>query len=208
MASCPAENQYIRDLYFCTVTLPVVGDESLPESHAKYQYTKGKKGKEASPQEAKDMEIEGLKRIERVKPLVPYCCLDVRRRMTNDFNERLQSFVLDPSNAISGTSAQLHVVDLNQYIRQQVDSDEVDSQYVTDDPVSRVQLIISRSVLTTLARLDKSSHHLGEYTPILDSRVILCWLSFIALAHGPRAQGYTCRVYRQEGRADEDDEPA
>lgn len=130
---------FIRDLYLCKTTLPVVSDEALPESHAKYQYRESKKNMDTEPstEDERELELQRTKRIQRVRPLIAQCGLGARRRMTADFNARLEAFVAESCNSFPPEApARLHLVDLNQHIRKEPGSDEVAAQYVTDDPVS------------------------------------------------------------------------
>lgn len=141
---------YIQDLYLCQITLPVVSDEALPESYAKYQYPKAKKrNPDLSPEEVQELALLSERRSQRVRLLMPACGLDARRRMTADFNARLKAFVADfggggdgdgdgdgGAPGVAGSGARLHLVDLNQYIRKEPGCDEVAAQYVTKDPVS------------------------------------------------------------------------
>lgn len=127
---------YIQSLYLCKATLPIVGDEALPESHAKYQYTASKKmHPQLSPEEDKELEIQSALRVQRVEPLIPLCGLEARRRMTTDFNTRLKAWILDVRKNCEAP-AKIHLVDLNQSIRKGPGSDEVGTQHITDDPVS------------------------------------------------------------------------
>lgn len=129
---------YIQDLYLCKATLPIVSDEALPESYAKYQHTAIRKAaKRSGLHDLSDLEIPRDERMERVRSLIHLCGLEARRRMTADFNARLKAFVLGFGAKFSCEgSARLHLVDLNQYICKETQSDEVDAQYITEDPVS------------------------------------------------------------------------
>ncbi|KAJ4420955.1 hypothetical protein N0V82_003997 [Gnomoniopsis sp. IMI 355080] len=129
---------YIQDLYLCKATLPIVGDDDLPESHAKYQYTKSKKKDDQhTTEELEELELQSARCAERVRPLIHLCGIEARRRMTADFNARLTAFTLGIRDKFScNRSARFHVVDLNQYIRKESDSDEVDAQYITNDPTN------------------------------------------------------------------------
>lgn len=137
-AGLSAKPCYIQDLYLCEATLPIVGDEALPESHAKYQYTAIRKAaKRTSLHDLSDLEIPRASRVERVKSVIQLCGLEARRRMTADFNARLKAFVLGSRDNWSFQgSSRLHLVNLNQYICNKTKSDEVDARYITEDPVS------------------------------------------------------------------------
>lgn len=136
----PVRPGYIQDLYLCEATLPIVTDEALPESHAKYQYTAIKKAAKRSGLPELDvvkLEIQSADRVECVRSLIHLCGLDARRRMTADFNARLKAFVLGFQDPLSYEgSARLHLVNLNQHICKKSQSDEVDAQFMTEDPVS------------------------------------------------------------------------
>lgn len=140
--SAPEKPGYIQDLYLCKATLPVVGDDALPESHAKYQFTKSKrKNGQHTTEELEELELQSTRCVERVRPLIHLCGIEARRRMTADFNERLTAFTLGFRDRLSYDGpARLHIVDLNQHIRKEAGSDEVAAQYITNDPVSSLHL--------------------------------------------------------------------
>lgn len=154
---------YIRQLYLCKATLPVVHDDALPESHAKYQHPKkGDGGPERSAKDEARLQDEARTRMERVTPLVSLCGLAARRRMTADFNARLEALVARAeaarrAEAVHSTEA-IHVVDLNQYIRIESSSDEVAAQYITNDPVSTRRLCGQLSGLHDEAPRLKTTH--------------------------------------------------
>lgn len=136
---------YIRQLYICKATLPVVSDEALPLSHAKYQYPKYNDRSTATDRsvvEEAELQRQARSRMERVKLLVDLCGMEARQRMTADFNARLEGFVSglesfqDPNDPLY-KAAEIHVVDLNQHIRKRPGFDEVAAPFVTADPVSR-----------------------------------------------------------------------
>lgn len=136
----PVTMGYIQDLYLCEATLPIVADEALPESHAKYQYTaivKAAKRSGLPDLDVDELEIQRADRVECVRSLIHLCGLEARRRMTADFNARLKAFVLGFQDTLSYEgSAKLHLVNLNQYICKEPQSDEVNAQFITEDPVS------------------------------------------------------------------------
>ncbi|CAN8103210.1 unnamed protein product [Discula destructiva] len=124
--------KYIRRLYICQATLPVVGDEALPESHAKYQYPKKKDGdKERSAAEEEELQRQARSRMERVRPLIQLCGIEARRRMTEDFNARLGKLAL----SLGSCAEEIHVVNLNRYIRKSTSSNELAAPFITKDPV-------------------------------------------------------------------------
>lgn len=136
----PVKPGYIQDLYLCEATLPIVTDEALPESHAKYQYTSIMKAAKRSglhDLDVGELEIQRANRVECVRSLIHVCGLEARRRMTADFNARLKAFVIGFQDSfLYESSARLHFVNLNQYICKESQSDEVDAQFITEDPVS------------------------------------------------------------------------
>lgn len=133
---------YIRHLYLCEATLPVVADDVLPESHAKYQFPK--KGRDFASQpdwsaaEEAELERQAAERICRVRPLVPWCGIAERRAMTAHFNERLREVAAAANRERGplGGLAEVHIVNLNQYIHTESDASQVAAPYVTADPVS------------------------------------------------------------------------
>lgn len=136
---------YIQDLYLCEATLPIVTDEALPESHAKYQYTaikKETKRRGLPDLDEGELESQRAARVECITSLMHFCGMEARRRMTADFNARLKAFVLSFQDTISYKGpARLHLVNLNQYICKEPQSDEVDTQFITEDPVSPHHLL-------------------------------------------------------------------